>query len=50
MLILAQHASRDDPYYVSADYPYACQVVTMTALLSIITLPLMILAASYMGI
>ena len=33
-----------------ADYPYACQVVTMTALLSIITLPLMIVAAEYMGI
>lgn len=28
-----------------ADYPYACQTVTMTTLLSIITLPLMIVAA-----
>ena len=33
-----------------ADYPYACQVVAMTALLSIVTFPLMILAASHFGV
>ena len=29
-----------------ADYPYACQAVTLSTLLSIVTLPLMIVAAS----
>ena len=30
-----------------ADYPYACQVVAITTLISIITLPLMILISSF---
>lgn len=32
-----------------ADYPYACQTVALTTLLSIVTLPLMIMAASQIG-